>query len=128
MSGGPYLLDTHVVIWSVDNPSRLSREASAAILNGEITLSVASFWEVVIKARKNTLALPDPVVWWNRVVASLVAPVLPIRPAHIEAVAALANHHADPFDRILIAQSIAEGFTLITKDASVRLYGLKTLW
>ena len=82
MSASPYLLDTHAIVWAVENPSLLSRGASAAIQRGERILSVASFWEVVIKARKNQFDIPDPVAWWYRVVADLDATVLLIRQTH----------------------------------------------
>ena len=128
MNGEMYLLDTHVIIWAIENPSRLSKNATAALHKGERVLSVASFWEVVIKTRKGESDIGDPVRWWHRVVTDLDATVLPIRQAHIEAVVALAEHHKDPFDRVLVAQAIAEGFTLISKDADIRRYPVMTLW
>jgi PIN domain nuclease of toxin-antitoxin system len=125
---GPYLLDTHAVIWHVTDSKRLSKNAESAIQKGEVALSVAVFWEVVIKSRKNLLDVSDPVAWWDRVVARLGAPVLSIRPAHVAVVAELAALHADPFDRIMIAQSISEGYTLITNDPLIKRYPVKTLW
>ena len=128
MSAGPYLLDTHVIIWAVEDPARLSKAATAAVGKGERILSVASFWEVVIKSRRNLFDIKEPIAWWHRIVADLNATVLPIRQAHVEAIVALADHPADPFDRILIAQAISEGFTLITKDPVIQRYGVRTLW
>ncbi len=128
MSDGPFLLDTHTIIWAVENPSRLSRNASSAIRKAENVISVASFWEVVIKSRKKQFDIQDPVIWWSRVIGYLDALVLPIRQAHVGTLAPLADHHQDPFDRILIAQTIVEGYTLITKDPQMKRYTTRTLW
>ena len=125
---GPYLLDTHAIIWAVENPSMLSTNATAAIEKGENVLSVASFWEVVIKSRKKQFEIADPVSWWNRVIEQLGALVLPIRQVHVEGVARLDDHNKDPFDRILVAQAIAENFTLITRDPLIQCYPVQTLW
>ncbi len=91
-------------------------------------MSVATYWEVVIKARKGLFDISDPVAWWNRVVDVLDAHVLSIRPEHVAAVAGLPGLHGDPFDRIILAQAIADGFTLVTNDAMMTQYGVKTLW
>lgn len=128
MSAGPYLLDTHVILWIFGDSSLLSKHAASAIRKGELIVSVASFWEVVIKSRKGQLDVLDPVPWWDRVVRDLNATVLSIRQAHVVALAPLAQHHNDPFDRIMIAQVIAEGYTMITSDSAMNKYPVKTLW
>jgi PIN domain nuclease of toxin-antitoxin system len=71
---------------------------------GKPVLSIASYWEVVIKTRKGLLPISDPVSWWTRALQLLGAQVLPIWATHITALAALPDLHRDPFDRILIAQ------------------------
>ena len=135
MTSGPFLLDTHVIIWIFEDSSQLSRNALAAIKpslsaahRGALVVSVASFWEVITKSRKKSMGIADPVTWWDRAVSSLDATVLSIRPSHVVALAGLADHHQDPFDRILVAQTIAEGYTLITKDPQMKRYTTRTLW
>ena len=123
-----YMLDTHAVLWHLGDSSRLSRSAAKAIQQGEITISVAVYWEVVIKARKGLLDIADPVKWWRQAVARLGCSVISIRESHVAAVAGLATYHNDPFDRIMIAQCLEEGFCLITNDPLIRRYPVQALW
>jgi PIN domain nuclease of toxin-antitoxin system len=95
---------------------------------GENIVSVASYWEVVIKARKGLLTIPDIPTWWTRATELTAAHVLPIRASHVTALAALPELHRDPFDRILIAQAIAEGLEFVTGDELIRAYPVRTVW
>jgi PIN domain nuclease of toxin-antitoxin system len=95
---------------------------------GPPALSVASYWEVVIKTRKGLLSVPDPVSWWTRATHLLGGTVLPIRASHITALVALPDLHRDPFDRILIAQAVAEGLPLVTSDRQIRAYPVRVIW
>ena len=128
MVDGPYLLDTSTIIWALADPGRLSAPARAALRAGPLVLSVASYWEVVIKARKGLLTVADPVSWWARATALLGGTVLSIRVGHVSALHSLPDIHKDPFDRILIAQASAEGFALVTSDEQVRRYAVRTVW
>jgi PIN domain nuclease of toxin-antitoxin system len=125
---GPYLLDTSTVIWALTDPKRISKPARAALETGPLVLSVASYWEVVIKARKGLLRLADPVTWWARASALLGGTVLSIRVRHVSALHGLPEIHNDPFDRILIAQASAEGLALVTLDEQIRRYAIRTVW
>lgn len=109
-------------------PDRLSIPAKEAIGSGEAVLSVASYWEVVIKAKKGMLPITNPVSWWSRTVDLFQGKVLPIRPSHVTALSALPELHRDPFDRILISQAIAEGCPLITGDRQITEYPVRILW
>ena len=122
------LLDTSPLLWTLADPDKLSPEAREAIATGSATLSVVSYWEVVIKTRKGVLAIPDPVGWWTRAVALFHDRVLPIRATHVTALAALPDLHRDPFDRMLIAQAIAEGWPLVAKDEQIRAYPVRAIW
>ena len=122
------LLDTSTLLWTLANPDRLSAKATEAIGGGLATLSVVSYWEVVIKTRKGMLPIPDPVGWWTRAAALFHGRVLPIRATHVTALAALPDLHRDPFDRMLIAQSVAEGWPLVAKDDQIRAYPVRTIW
>ena len=122
------LLDTSTLLWTLADPDKLSAQAREAIANELATLSVVSYWEVVIKTRKGLLTIPDPVAWWTRAVSLFHGRVLPIRATHVTALAALPDLHRDPFDRMLIAQSMAEGWPLVAKDEQIRAYPARTIW
>src|SRR3954466_12237879 len=87
----------------------------------------ASSREVVIKTQKGLLSISDLGTWWRRATELTAARVLNIRASHITAVAALPMLHKDPFDRILVAQAKAEGLALVTNDASIGGYPIRTL-
>lgn len=112
MSG--YLLDTHVALTSVHQSVKLPasiRAARAAIERGPNVISVTSYWEVMIKSLKGKLHVGDPRIWWPETLISLSAIPLPILPSQVQRVHDLPPIHADPFDRLLIAQAIEEGLT-----------------
>jgi PIN domain nuclease of toxin-antitoxin system len=120
------LLDTHAFIWWRENSSRLGGDARGHIASaGVVFVSVASAWEAAIKIALGKLRLPEG--FEAGVVASRFDK-LPIQFSHAEAVAALPRHHDDPFDRMLIAQAIAERLTLITHDRRFALYDIDVVW
>jgi PIN domain nuclease of toxin-antitoxin system len=124
------LADTHVVLWSLLAPERLGREASAAMRDpdNELLASAASVWEIAIKAATGKLRLPGPVPSWLLPnLARSEYTLLAITAAHAAAVADLPLHHRDPFDRLLVAQALAEGAFLVTKDARLSAYGAPVL-
>jgi len=104
------------------------RRARRRVQTGEHVISVASYWEVVIKTQKGLLMMDDLVAWWRRATELTSARVLPIRASHLTALAALPLLHKDPFDRILIAQAVAEGLEFVTDDEPISHYGLRTIW
>ena len=119
------LLDTHILLWAAYEPARLSADARAMLTDPNNTLhfSVASLWEVAIKS---ALGRPDFTVDAAELRLGLVANYydeLPIESAHVLRLPTLPPLHADPFDRILLAQAMAEGQVLLTADAKVLAYG-----
>jgi len=72
--------------------------------------------------------LQDPLAWWERYVIQTQIPTLAIRTAHVIALGHLPEIHKDPFDRILVAQSIVEEMPLVTKDHALQRYGVTTIW
>jgi PIN domain nuclease of toxin-antitoxin system len=122
------LLDTNVLYWILHSPERLSSKARRLVQEGPAIASVASYWEVVIKSGKGTIPVLDPVVWWDRAVALSGVGVLSIRANHVSALHGLPGHHRDPFDRILVAQAIAEGLPLVTSDPLLKRYPVKVIW
>ena len=123
-----HLLDTATLVWALGSPERLSPRARRLVDDGENIVSVGSYWEVVIKSQKGLLSIADLPTWWRRATELIAARVLPIRASHVTALAALPRLHNDPFDRILIAQAIAEGLELVTNDEPIRGYPVRTIW
>lgn len=125
------LLDTHVFLWWVEDAPALSRKARAAIANPEnqCLLSLASSWEMAIKLSLGKLKLPDAI---ERFIPEQLAvngfSQLPIDFRHVTRVAALAFHHRDPFDRLLVAQALEEKLPVITSDPRFAKYGVKRIW
>ena len=123
-----HLLDTSTLLWALGEPERLSSKARRVVESGDNIVSVASYWEVVIKSQKGLLTIADLPSWWRRATELTSARVLPIRPSHVTALAALPMLHKDPFDRILIAQAVAEGLDFVTGDEPIQKYSVHTIW
>ena len=123
-----HLLDTSTLLWALEAPERLSPRARRLVDAGEHIVSVASYWEVVIKTQKGLLTIADLATWWRRATELVAARVLPIRASHVTALAALPMLHKDPFDRILIAQAVAEGLDFVTNDEPISDYPVRTIW
>jgi PIN domain nuclease of toxin-antitoxin system len=115
------LLDTHVFVWVVTADGKLQRAAREAIVSAEeVYVSAASIWEIAIKARLGKIS-GDP--------SELAAAIegtgfreLPVTARHAAHVATLPMHHADPFDRVLVAQAMLEPLRLLTADAVLAQY------
>ena len=122
------LTDTHTLVWALSEPETLGAQARAALTESPFTASVANLWELVLKSRKPGTLVADPLPWWEKYVVRARIPALAIRTAHIRVLAGLPELHKDPFDRILVAQALAEGLTLATKDAVLARYGAPVVW
>jgi PIN domain nuclease of toxin-antitoxin system len=124
------LLDTHAFIWWDSDPAQLSARALAALRDpaNEVWLSVASVWEMVIKAQLGKLTLRVPLAEVVRQQQANGLRVLPVTLAHALAVEGLPPIHKDPFDRVLIAQANVEGAELVSADHVVRQYPVSVLW
>lgn len=124
------LLDTHVWLWATSWPERLAPRARDVIEDGanEVFFSVASAWEIAIKYALRKLALPHPPeVYVPEHVARAAMTWLVVKPDHALRVAVLPRHHADPFDRLLVAQAQIEQLVLITADPRFEPYGIDVL-
>ncbi len=122
----PLLLDTHVFLWWQANDRRLQQGARDAIASAPtVFVSAASAWEAAIKSALGRLRLPVPL---GEGVDAAGFLRLPILFEHAEAAAGLPPHHADPFDRMLLAQARLEGLTLVSHDGLLRPYGVPILW
>jgi PIN domain nuclease of toxin-antitoxin system len=122
------LTDTHTLVWALSDPDVLGSGARDALAESPFTASVANIWELVFKARKPGALIADPVSWWQKYVTRPRIPVLAIRTVHIQVLAKLPDLHKDPFDRILVAQSVAEKLTLVSRDETLTRYGVPVIW
>lgn len=120
------LLDSHVVVWWALTPGRLRAETRALIASPdtEVWLSAASVWELGLKIARQKLSLGE------RFEEKLLADgmeELAVTIAHARGAMALPPLHADPFDRMLIAQALAEGLVLVTSDREIARYDVPVL-
>ncbi len=125
------LLDTHTFLWWIADDPRLSPRASALISDGanQVHLSAASAWEIVVKSDLGRVEVPEPVDRFLTVQleANAFLP-LPIHMRHALGLAALPDVHRDPFDRILVAQAIAEDLTIVSGDRMLQRYPVTLEW
>ena len=123
------LLDTHTFLWAITDDGKLSRTARHAIASSERFWSAANLWEVLIKFQIGKLRLPAPAGEYlvSRMGANGVS-VLPITLEHVLRVEKLEPHHRDPFDRMLIAQSLEEGWPIVTADPLFSRYPVEVIW
>lgn len=120
-----FLLDTHAILWWLSDDRRLGEQARDIIENpaNDIAVSVASLWEIVVKVRVGKLQADISEV--IRALETEAFDFLAIQPVHLQRLAELPLHHRDPFDHLLIAQSIAENATFMTEDQHASLYGVR---
>jgi PIN domain nuclease of toxin-antitoxin system len=122
------LVDTNVIVWLLlgDRP-RVSETARLALEDdrNRVAVSAATVWEIAIKRSVGKLTIEDE---WSRALARFGFDPLPVTSIHAEAVERLPWHHRDPFDRLLVAQAMAEGLELVSADAHFAAYGVDVLW
>jgi PIN domain nuclease of toxin-antitoxin system len=124
------LLDTHVFLWYISADPQLPVTLHDAIRDpsNAVYLSVASVWEAVIKYALGKLPLPDaPAEYLPRQRVAHRIDTLPVQEAALTHLASLPPLHRDPFDRIVIAQALQHGLTLVTLDGAVRAYPVPLL-
>jgi PIN domain nuclease of toxin-antitoxin system len=127
-----YLLDTHIFLWWILGDTRLTKAVVKTVesAQGNVFVSVASLWELMIKTQTGKLTLPNipPDKFLLREIQANRMEILTIHALHVFAAAGLPPHHKDPFDRMLIGQARAESMTLVTKDAAFQAYDVPILW
>jgi PIN domain nuclease of toxin-antitoxin system len=118
-----YLLDTHVLLWWLANDPALTPDHRRVIIDKRNVcfISAATVWEIGIKAGLGKLEIAGE---YLEVARSQGFLELPISWAHAQLVRQLPDHHKDPFDRLLISQTISEGMTLLTVDENIRKYNI----
>jgi PIN domain nuclease of toxin-antitoxin system len=123
------LLDTHTFLWALTDESKLSERVRTLLPTADTWFSVASLWEIVIKARLGKIPVPRPAGPF--ILAKLAfngVRLLPVTSDHVLRIESLPDHHNDPFDRLLIAQSLHEKLPLLTADRVFRNYPVEVIW
>ncbi len=120
------LLDTHALLWALASPGELSARVRQLLERPETTVlvSVVSAWEMEIKRALGKLEVPDDLEAQMKRLRFLE---LPVHLRHVQRLRRLPVLHRDPFDRILVAQAMADGLTLVTRDRDVMAYPVKSL-
>jgi PIN domain nuclease of toxin-antitoxin system len=122
------LLDTHALLWAMEDSPQLSERARNAVLHpkAEVRVSAVSAYELALKARLGRLpSLPQPLA--VLIQAQGFTP-LPVTTAHAELAGSLPTAIRDPWDRLLAAQSLLEGLTVVTRDPALAELGARVLW
>jgi PIN domain nuclease of toxin-antitoxin system len=121
------ILDTHAALWWLAGDKRMGEEAARRVRDEteEVLLSAAVVWEVAIKRGLGKLDAPDAFVG---TLLEAGAQPLPVTLDHAAAAELLPWHHRDPFDRMLIAQALAEGASVVTRDQIFGSYGVSIVW
>jgi PIN domain nuclease of toxin-antitoxin system len=120
------LLDTHVLLWCLGAPDRLQRETRRKIEAPAtvIFVSAVSAWEIEMKRSLGKLKVPADL---EDQLQEKRFTELPVRMRHVHALRSLPSLHRDPFDRMLVAQAVADGLVVVTADEKVRAYPVRTL-
>ena len=123
------LLDTHTLIWFVTGNSRINEKVRSRIENNDNLISIASLWEIAIKSNIGRLDLELSIeqLIEEQIVANGIE-ILNINTQHIAVVANLPLHHRDPFDRLIIAQSMVEQLPIVGVDKAFDSYAVRRLW
>jgi len=126
-----YIIDTHTLLWIIDDNSQLSCNAKELYLdeNNEILLSIASLWELAIKVSLKKLIIPGCLAdFVKEHITGNNIQILNISLSHIYRLESLQYHHRDPFDRLIISQSIEENIPIISSDNEFDHYEIKRIW
>lgn len=128
---GRFLLDTHALLWVLADDDRLSGKVRRIVRDAksEVAASVVSLWEVILKHQAGRLELqPEVHELIEFVLERSGWTVLPVFGSHLAALCGLPRLHKDPFDRLLVAQAMAERLTILTADRRIPEYPVTTLW
>ena len=123
------LLDTHTFLWAIIDEKKLSPRVRRVMTSSELWWSVVSLWEAIQKAQVGKLSLPLPAgPFLTNELSSNHVRLLPVSLSHVLRVEELPLHHRDPFDRLLLAQSIEEGWPIVTADPWFARYPVDVIW
>lgn len=120
------LIDSHILIWALTEPNKLESKHRELLedISNTVFVSVATLWELYIKASLNKVSLPDNL--YDELHKRIIF-ILPIEETHLDTLLNLPYHHRDPFDRMIIAQSIIEEIPLISYDTEFQNYRVELI-
>ena len=120
------MIDTHILLWVFSDSNRLTASARDAIDRNDICVSIASLWEMAIKAslkrEDKRLELRESIQTIADTCKAQSIEIIPITPADCQRIRTLPHHHEDPFDRLIMAQAIERNIPLLTKDENIWKY------
>lgn len=125
------LVDSHVFLWLGSDDERLPPKVHELLADGRtrILVSVATTWELTLKVSAGRLRLPrEPKVRLAEYLGDFASEVLAIEQRHVDVLPELPTIHADPFDRMLVAQALVEDVDLVTGDEVLQSYPIRTVW
>jgi len=125
-----YILDTHVVLWSMSDPYKLSQAAQQILLDRSCQkfISISSVWEIAIKNRIGKLSLENGLAEVYSEIEMFGVGLLNIDQQHIEFYTTLPLLHRDPFDGIIVATALLENMTIVTADENIQKYDVPWVW
>ena len=123
------LLDTHILLWYLEGHGNLPETQRLKIedRHNQVAVSAASLWEMTIKISIGKLELMDDLATIETTLHRQGILILPIQTAHLQRLLSLPFHHRDPFDRLIIAQALAEEMTLVSDDTAFSAYPVSLL-
>ncbi|RYE20517.1 MAG: type II toxin-antitoxin system VapC family toxin [Sphingobacteriaceae bacterium] len=123
------LIDTHILIWYLDGNDKLSDKLYYQLndVQNDVFISIVSLWEIAIKMNIGKLSLSQSLIEIQDYLTSKEFILLEVKFTHLNTLSTLPLHHKDPFDRLLIAQAIAENLTLISADQHFQAYAVNLL-
>jgi PIN domain nuclease of toxin-antitoxin system len=125
-----FLLDTHALLWFIQDDPQLSDRARVIITTdtNQLCLSVASLWEITIKLNIGKLTIGHTIDEIYTLLKQLNIEILAISQSDLEQYLTLPLHHRDPFDRLIIAQAIDRQLALVSADSAFKAYSVQKLW
>lgn len=125
-----YLLDTHTFLWTLQSPGKLSTAGRGIVTDpsAQLYLSIATPWELAIKTKLGKLKAGAILNRFGELTSSGAYNLLETRPEHVINAGLLPLHHRDPFDRLLIAQSLDFRIPIVSRDEKLDLYGVRRIW
>ncbi len=125
-----FLLDTHTLLWFIEDDIKLSIQAKSILSENSTPkfISIVTLWEIAVKYSLKKLELNISLADFFNLIHSSDINIINISTEHLLILNSIEHHHKDPFDRIIIAQAIAENFTIITKDENFSKYEVNIIW
>lgn len=120
------LIDTHILLWFINNDPKLGQKTKALLQSDiDVAVSIASLWEIAIKVSIGKLRLPSSIeeLFPQQLTLNQID-LLPIEVRHLQALSKLPFHHRDPFDRLIISQSLVDNIGLVSVDKTFATYGV----